>query len=146
MSVRSSNIKNFIRVNYVSFENLLTKKWWPGIYIHVTENYQRHKFFSPLTGKHVSWKLRHNKKYFEVRTLLIYQKGVEHRKYVEYQKSKSKNVNKQWQKLSNIVCKYWVRLREEEAQNCKSNIIYFGAMFFEVRDRIFLRVIVFKAP
>ena len=65
MSVRSSNIKNFITVNYASFENLLTKKWWPGIYIHVTENYQRHKFFSPLTGKHVSWKLRHNKKYFE---------------------------------------------------------------------------------
>ena len=32
---------------------------------------------------------------------------------------------------------YQVSLREEEAYNNKSNIICFGAMFFEVRVRIF---------
>ena len=63
LRVGSSNIKSFITITYVPFENLPTKKW-PSIYIRlvqVTENYQRQKLISPLTGKNVSWKLRHNK-------------------------------------------------------------------------------------
>ena len=62
LRVGSSNIKSFITITYVPFENLPTKKW-PSIYIRlvqVTENYQRQKLISPLTGKNVSWKLRHN--------------------------------------------------------------------------------------
>ena len=58
MRVGSSNIKNFITIIYVPFENLLTKKW-PVIYIRlvlVTENYQRQKLLSPLTWKNVSCK------------------------------------------------------------------------------------------
>ena len=39
-----------------------------------------------------------------------------------------------------------VCLREKEAYNNKRNIIYFGAMIFEVWGRIFLQVIIFKAP
>ena len=31
--------------------------------------------------------------------------------------------------------KNWICLREKEAYNSKSNIIYFGAIFFEVRVR-----------
>ena len=99
MRVGSSNIKNFITIIYVPFENLLTKKW-PGIYIRlvqVTENYQRQKLLSPLTGKNVSWKLRHNKK---ILSTSFYKKGVG--AMVEYQNSKCKNVNKLWIKLSNM--------------------------------------------
>ena len=112
MRVGKSNIKNFITTIYIPFENLLTKKW-PGIYmrlVQVTENYQHQKLISPLTGKNVSWKLRHNKNILRLRTLLVFIKktyghwmnSVEHRKYVEYQKWKGKNVNKLWQKLSNM--------------------------------------------
>ena len=45
----SSNMKGFITIIYVAFENLLIKKW-PGIYIplvQVTENCQRQKLLSP---------------------------------------------------------------------------------------------------
>ena len=111
MRIGSSNIKKFITVIYVFFENLLTKKR-RGIIrlVQVTEKYQRQKLFSPLTGKNVSWKLRRNKNIFRLRTLIVFIKktqghwmnSVEHRKYVEYQKSKGKNVNRPWQKLSNI--------------------------------------------
>ena len=41
--------------------------------------------------------------------------SVEHRKYVEYQKSKGKNVNK-LAKTIKYVSKYQVRLREEEEE------------------------------
>ena len=78
MKIGNSNIKNFITIIYAPFENLLTKKC-PGIYIRlvqVTENHQRLKLFSPLTGKNVSWKLRHNKNILRLGTLLIYKKGV----------------------------------------------------------------------
>ena len=78
MKIGNSNIKNFITIIYAPFENLLTKKC-PGIYIRlvqVTKNHQRLKLFSPLTGKNVSWKLRHNKKILRLRTLIIYKKGV----------------------------------------------------------------------
>ena len=44
------------------------------------------------------------------------------------------------------VNKYYVSLREEEGYNNNLNIICFGAMFFEVRVRIFFRMTVFKAP
>ena len=53
--------------------------------------------------------------------------SVEHRKHVEYQKSKAKNVNKLWQKLFDI-SKYQVSLRDKKAYINKSNIIYFGAL------------------
>ena len=75
MRVGSSNIKNFITIIYVAFENLLTKKW-PGICIRlvqVTENYKRQNLLSPLTGKNVSWKLRHNK---NILSTSFYKKGV----------------------------------------------------------------------
>ena len=111
MRIGSSNIKKFITVIYVFFENLLTKKR-RGIIrlVQVTEKYQRQKLFSPLTGKNVSWKLRRNKNIFRLRTLIVFIKktqghwmnSVEHRKYVEYQKSKVKNVNKLLLKLSNV--------------------------------------------
>ena len=52
--------------------------------------------------------------------------SVEHRKHVEYQKSKAKNVNKLWQKLFDIT-KYQVSLRDKKAYINKSNI-YFGAL------------------
>ena len=134
----SSNIKNFITIIYVLFENLLTEKW-PGIYIRlvqVTENYHRQKLFSPLTRKNISWNLRHNKNILRLRTLLVFiTKTVEaldeNRKSVEYQKSKGKNVNKLWQKLSNTSIN--TRLVWEK----KQNITYFGAMFFEVWGRTF---------
>ena len=112
LRVESSNIKNFITVIYFPFENLLTKKWL-GIYIRlvqVTENYQRLKLFSLLTEKNGSWKLWHNKNIFRLRTLIVFIKkawghwmnSVEHPKYVQYQKSKGKNVNKLWPELSNM--------------------------------------------
>ena len=42
---------------------------------------------------------------------------------------------------------YYVSLREEEeGYNNNLNIICFDAMFFEVRVRIFFRMIIFKAP
>ena len=131
----SSNIKNFITIIYVLFENLLREKW-PGIYIwlvQVTENYHRQKLFSPLTRKNIS---RHNKNILRLRTLLVFiTKTVEaldeNRKSVEYQKSKGKNVNQLWQKLSNTSIN--TRLVWEK----KQNITYFGAMFFEVWGRTF---------
>ena len=51
-------------------------KKWPGIYIRlvqVTENYQRQNLLSPLTGKNVSWRLRHNK---NILSTSFYKKGV----------------------------------------------------------------------
>ena len=78
LKIGNSNIKNFTTIIYAPFENLLTKRC-PGIYIRlvqVTENHQRLKLFSPLTGKNVSWKLRHNKNILRLRTLIIYKKGV----------------------------------------------------------------------
>ena len=38
-------------------------------YVQVTKNYQRQELFLPLTGKNVSWKIRHNKKILRLKTL-----------------------------------------------------------------------------
>ena len=75
-----------------------------------TKDYQRQELFSLLTGKNVSWKIRHNKKIFRLKTLLVFIKKkqghsmdlVKYKKSVEYQQSKGKNVNKQWKKISNM--------------------------------------------
>ena len=40
--------------------------------VKVTENYQRQKLFSPLTGKNVPWKLRHDKNILRLRSLLVF--------------------------------------------------------------------------
>ena len=71
--------------------------------------------------------------------------------FVEYQKSKGTYVNKLWQELSHMSINTGLDLKtrlvwETKKHNNKWNIIYFGAMFFEVRGRILLRVKIFKVP
>ena len=72
-----------------------------------------------MTGKNVSWEIRHNKSILRLKTLKknikphqnftdFYKKGIVapdqlKNLYIEYQKSKVKKVSKLWQKLSNIL-------------------------------------------
>ena len=74
MRVGRSNIKNFITIIYLPFENLLTKKSPVKRMrlVQVTENYHRQKLLSPLTGKNVSWKLRYSKNILRLRTLPVF--------------------------------------------------------------------------
>ena len=64
---------------------------------------------------------------------------VEYQKSVVYQKSKDKKCEKLCQKLSNMSINNGLDLKttlvweKKKAYNNKSNIIYFGTMFFEVR-------------
>ena len=37
-----------------------------------TKDYPRQELFSLLTGKNVSWKIRHNKKILRLKTLLVF--------------------------------------------------------------------------